>query len=693
MALDPASTRPAYGEPTARQGWRAHLAAWLGPARGGLALACWLVALACLLRWVLPRVVSQAALLYGLQPLLWTATAAVAGREWVRRRRRGEQTVERRLAFTCFTGGMLQIALCLMAGSLRGFRLSPYLPESNALALRVWAVGTWLVGLEFARWYLVATLGWRRPWLGALAGWLLPWLLQPGPWPATAGPWQGDGLMPEASEGLLATYMVHVGGPWASLAYRGTITAFERLSPILPSLDPQASTLLAGGAFLAGWLVVADRVQQKRRAEMLERQVRQRTVALADANVALQAEVAERLQAEEQLRRRSRQLALLNAAAAAVSSSLESARFAASLGQLLAEELGISAGALYRCREGEEWLALSAAWGLTPALESGLARLPAAPFAAAPAADGERPQRWLDLCEVVPQAGPALARGEPWACAPLRVDGRLWGAICLRGPGLGSPTPDRAALLDALSGQIALAMQNAALYEEVDAGRRRQQALSRLLVQAQEAERRRIARELHDEAAQGLTSLTLGLRLVEQAADGSAAVTARLAQLKQITDRISESLHRLAADLRPASLDHLGLIPALADYARAVQAQHGLQVRFAAPGLEGQRLESEAETALFRIVQEALVNVVRHARATRADVLLARRDGRLIVLVEDDGAGFDPGAAAEGGHLGLLGMRERAEMLGGSLSVESAPGAGATVVVEVPLDDTHPHCR
>ncbi len=158
----------------------------------------------------------------------------------------------------------------------------------------------------------------------------------------------------------------------------------------------------------------------------------------------------------------------------------------------------------------------------------------------------------------------------------------------------------------------------------------------------------------------------------------------------QRTDAVIDGLHRLAADLRPASLDHLGLEAALRQYSRSAGSKFGLAVRFKARGFASERLPTAVETALYRVVQEAMTNVVRHARATRVDVLAERRGDRVMVMIEDDGVGFEPDQVQRGDHFGLLGLRERAEALGGTLTVESAPGAGTTVVVEVPSADPHP---
>ncbi|WP_376792666.1 ATP-binding protein [Thermoflexus sp.] len=211
----------------------------------------------------------------------------------------------------------------------------------------------------------------------------------------------------------------------------------------------------------------------------------------------------------------------------------------------------------------------------------------------------------------------------------------------------------------------------------------RSQFLERILM-AQEEERRRIARELHDEAGQALTSLRVSLGLLEREIQQPEAMLGRVAELKHLVEEIMEDLHRLAMDLRPAILDHLGLVAALRQYIGMYQRRYGLDVQFESIGLEEERLPPAVEIALYRILQEALTNVARHAHATRVDVLLERRGDRIVAVVEDNGVGFDPEQAMWDGHLGLFGMRERAEQLGGKLIVESAPGSGTTVVVEVP---------
>jgi signal transduction histidine kinase len=209
-------------------------------------------------------------------------------------------------------------------------------------------------------------------------------------------------------------------------------------------------------------------------------------------------------------------------------------------------------------------------------------------------------------------------------------------------------------------------------------------------VEIQETERRFVSRELHDQAGQGLTSLIIGLGALERVADQPEQVRARAVELKSMTSDVMEDLHRLAINLRPISLDHLGLLPALEQLARSIAHDSNLTTRVKTVGLrDGERLPQDVETAFYRIAQEALNNIMRHARASRADVMVERRDGTLLILIEDNGKGFNLEDAKEAGHLGLLGIQERAETLGGKLTVESAPGKGTTLVVEVP--DGNPH--
>ncbi|AWM37092.1 Signal transduction histidine-protein kinase/phosphatase DegS [Gemmata obscuriglobus] len=204
--------------------------------------------------------------------------------------------------------------------------------------------------------------------------------------------------------------------------------------------------------------------------------------------------------------------------------------------------------------------------------------------------------------------------------------------------------------------------------------------LSRLATIAEE-ERRRLSRELHDETSQQLTGLILGLRSARDRVP--APVAEALRGLQAQAEQIGEALHRVANDLRPAALDQLGLVPALRDAVALWARRSGVRAEFYST-LGPERLPPDLETHLYRVTNEALANVLRHAAATRASVVLDGCPGDgLAVVVEDDGRGFAPEGRADG-RLGIRGMRERAALLGGTVEIESRPGHGTTVFVRVP---------
>lgn len=206
------------------------------------------------------------------------------------------------------------------------------------------------------------------------------------------------------------------------------------------------------------------------------------------------------------------------------------------------------------------------------------------------------------------------------------------------------------------------------------------------VIAAQEDERKRIARELHDSTSQSLTSLLIGLRTLADR-DGTPEVRLQVEELRGVVGHTLEELHALARQLRPSVLDDLGLAEAITRYVADCRARAGLEIDLALIGLAGRRLPPEVETAVYRIVQEALTNVIRHAGASTASVCVERRPSAVRAIIEDDGCGFDPAAIPPDGHLGVHGIRERAELLGGTLTIESAPGHGTSLFVELPLAD------
>jgi signal transduction histidine kinase len=216
----------------------------------------------------------------------------------------------------------------------------------------------------------------------------------------------------------------------------------------------------------------------------------------------------------------------------------------------------------------------------------------------------------------------------------------------------------------------------------VDLSRRVARDALRRVVEGQELERRRLARELHDETGQALTSILLGLRAVEDAG-GPDDVGKALAGLRELVVATLQDVRRLAVQLRPKVLDDFGLVAALERLTQTFSEASGVRVDLEAR-LGETRLPAEVETTLYRIVQEALTNVVKHAGAASVSILLVRRDAAAMLVIEDDGQGFAVADLREDG-LGLAGMRERVALHDGRLTIESRPGGGTTLAVEVPL--------
>jgi PAS domain S-box-containing protein len=277
-----------------------------------------------------------------------------------------------------------------------------------------------------------------------------------------------------------------------------------------------------------------------------------------------------------------------------------------------------------------------------------------------------------------------------WLGIPFMVGNETLGVLALASTRPDFYTEEHIWLSEVIIAQASVAIQNAWLFDQVRAGHERLQSLSRRLVEIQESERRYIARELHDEASQSLTALMFGLRLLEQEVHKPEQLLSRLAELKKLTDSVLEGLHRLAMGLRPASLDYLGLEEAIEQLVKDVRERYNLSVHFKAIGERGEeRMPNHVETTVYRIIQEALTNIVRHAGAKNIDVILESQSDKTIIIIEDDGVGFDITNKPTSGHLGLLGMQERAQMISGALQVESSPGCGTTIVLEVPNADSN----
>jgi len=238
-----------------------------------------------------------------------------------------------------------------------------------------------------------------------------------------------------------------------------------------------------------------------------------------------------------------------------------------------------------------------------------------------------------------------------------------------------------------------IAGANEMLKTQMAEGLRGEQArreLLRRLVLAQEEERRRISRELHDQMGQQLTAIMMGLKALEAASYGRQTSTTTLQQLQELTTGLAREVHSLAWGLRPPALDDLGIDTALYNYVEEWAKRSRVLVDFHSSGFDHGRLPVASETTIYRITQEALTNVIKHSEADQVSLFVERRADEIVTVIEDNGKGFDVEesirSSIKEGKLGVLGMRERASLLGGTLTIESAPGFGTSVFVRIPIE-------
>lgn len=400
----------------------------------------------------------------------------------------------------------------------------------------------------------------------------------------------------------------------------------------------------------------------------------------------------ERQRSEEynrQLLRRNRELAALNAVAFAVSGSLALKDMLERALRSVLEATGFSAGWIFLLDDTGHRGLVNCWAGLSSEIIS-RENQEVIPCLCHRAVEERRPLV-ITLQDTCPILGETLPNGGKLTChatVPLIAKDRVLGVMNIAGDTLGAFSQEDLELLGTVGRELGMAVENVRLWEEL---RHKEELRGKLLakvITAQEEERQRIARELHDEAGQALTSLLVGLKVAAE----SPTPQKHLAELREIAAQTLTGIKDLAKELRPSVLDDLGLVVALQRYLTGYSAKFGIETDFQAIGFgDGERLTPEMEVAIYRIVQEALTNVAKHARARSVSVVIERRANAVIALVEDDGIGFpvtdwrQPGLGPEQRGLGLYGMQERAELLGGTLALESSPGHGTTVRVEIPL--------
>ncbi len=291
-----------------------------------------------------------------------------------------------------------------------------------------------------------------------------------------------------------------------------------------------------------------------------------------------------------------------------------------------------------------------------------------------------------DLPEPSPLVTRLVAAGiRSYVCVPLLATGQVIGALHLGTQSPAAFTAHHLRIAQEVANQLAIAIQHSRLFEQVQCGHERMQMLSRQLLEAQENERRRIARELHDQIGQALTAIKIGMQTTERLSDEDARLTS-LENCLHLVDQAMQQVRNLSLDLRPSMLDDLGLVAALRWYIDRQASLAGFTGEFAAH-VEMQRLPAPLETVCFRVVQEALTNIIRHAQARRVAVVLEQHESMLHLLIRDDGVGFDVQAAEEralhGHSLGLLGMQERVLLANGQMQIVSTPYPGTQHGTEI----------
>lgn len=287
-------------------------------------------------------------------------------------------------------------------------------------------------------------------------------------------------------------------------------------------------------------------------------------------------------------------------------------------------------------------------------------------------ADDARPDEAIAVAVTV---GEGPRRHEGWWLIPVADEGVL---------GLGGGPDVSTSFLLGVAEVVAATAQGGRLRRSLEEKEAQRSRLLQALLTAQEEERGRIARDLHDQIGQSLTALLLGLdRQLERLDPATDGAHGELRRLRSLTAVTLADVRRIALDLRPSVLDELGLAAALRRFGRELHERYGIAVTVLVEVPE--RLPQQVETVLYRVAQEALTNVVRHARAAEASIVVTVSRGSVQLVVEDDGVGFDPTALAPAERIGLIGMRERLELLGGSLRLESAPGGGCSVHGRLPL--------
>jgi signal transduction histidine kinase len=277
-----------------------------------------------------------------------------------------------------------------------------------------------------------------------------------------------------------------------------------------------------------------------------------------------------------------------------------------------------------------------------------------------------------------------------FACVPLISKRNVLGVINIASHEVGKLSYEDIQLLDSIASQIAIAIENARLHQEVLHKDKIRGELLQGIFSIQEEERKRIARELHDETSQSLASLATGIEVaVHTLPDGADKTKTALKNAQTISISILDDIYKLIYELRPTLLDDLGLVVAIRWLVANNLSAAGIKVVFKTTG-QVRRLNAMLETTLFRVIQEAVNNISRYAHAKNADIIVHFRKHMIRVRIKDDGVGFNVNEAISSRDrprgLGLLGMKERVELINGTISIQSYPGGGTEIDFKIPFN-------
>ena len=501
---------------------------------------------------------------------------------------------------------------------------------------------------------------------------------------------------PRLAQALAAGLKAALGIPIVADSEVLAVLIFAKVEPW--KKDERLVELVSAVAAQLGSLLRRKQVEEQLRQayEALGMQVEKQSAVLTYMNATLIEQFDAREQAEAEIRQRNQELAALNRISAAVSSSLELPKILEALKNLFVEQLILPAGVILFYDKASDTLELKASWGFADDALSEVARFAVAGSHFEPVIRKQETFHSADFCE-----GDLLAlefdKGEfEWQshlCVPLLTKGTVQGIL-----GIFSRTPTafgeaQATFFQTVGQQVGVAIQNAQLFEQVLAGRERLRQLTQQVVSAQEAERHRVSRELHDEAGQALTVLkfTLQMMLTDLPVEGVNVVNPgllrpHLLEAIALCETTMEGIRLLAHDLRPAALDDLGLNLTLEGFCHDFAEHTNLTIEYG--GVESLVLPEPVEITLYRFLQEALTNVAKHAHAYRVWVTLSYENGVVSLMVQDDGKGFDAQVvkreSTQAKGMGLPGMRERLELLGGWLETYSKSGQGTGLVARVP---------